>query len=104
MIIQKGSHPPKMTVEFGPPPADPTALLARQERSRRNSQWLQAHWADLLSLAMGKHVAVAGEEAFIADSAEEAWAMARRAHPEDDSATIHYVNPHRGPKIYAHRG
>jgi hypothetical protein len=103
MIILQGSRLLKMTVEFGPPPADPTALLAREERSRRNSQWLQAHWADLLAQAAGKHVAVAGEEAFIADTPQEAWAMAKRAHPEDDSATIQYVDPHRGAKIYANR-
>ena len=32
----------------------------------------------------GKFVAVAGQQAFIADTPEEAWAMAREAHPEDD--------------------
>jgi hypothetical protein len=104
MIIQIGPRLPELTVEFGPPPADPTPFIAREERSRRNSQWLQAHWGDLLPQALGKHLAVAGEEAFIADTPQEAWAMAKRAHPEDDSATIQYVNPHRGPKIYAHRG
>ena len=104
MIIQTGPRLLKLTVEFGPPPADPAPILARMERARRNSQWLQAHWAELLPRAMGKHLAVAGEEAFIADTPEEAWAMAKQAHPEDDTTTIQYVNPHRGPKIYAHRG
>ncbi len=104
MIIVQGAQSFKMTVEFGSPPDDPAPLIAREERSRRNSQWLQAHWADRLPQALGKHLAVAGEEAFIADTPEEAWAMARRAHPEDDSATIQYVNPHLGPKIYAYRG
>jgi hypothetical protein len=104
MIIQRGSGWSKLTVTFEPPPADPSKILARMERSRRNSQWLQAHWADLLPKAEGKHLVVAGEEAFIADSPEEAWAMAKRAHPEDDSATIQYVSPDRGAKIYANRG
>jgi hypothetical protein len=104
MIIQRGSFPSKLTVEFGPPPADPAPILARMERSRRNSQWLQAHWSDLLPQAIGKYVAVAGQEAFIADSPEEAWAWAAQAHPEDDAASVRYVNPHKGPKIYANRG
>jgi hypothetical protein len=39
-----------------------------------------------LPRALGKHLAVAGAEAFIADTPQEAWAMARR------------------PKIYANRG
>src|SRR5437763_453499 len=75
MIIQQGSsRPPALTVELGSPPADPAKALARMERARRNDQWIQAHWADFLPRALGKFVAVAGEEAFIADSAEEAWA------------------------------
>ncbi len=104
MIRQIGPRLPQLTVEFGQPPDDPTAFLAREERSRRNRQWLQAHWAEVLPQALGKHLVVAEEEAFIADTPEEAWAMAKRAHPEDDSATIQYVNPFRGAKIYACRG
>jgi hypothetical protein len=104
MIIQRGSVPSQLTVEFGPPPADARAVLARMEQAQRNSQWLQAHWADLLPQAAGKYVAVAGEEAFIADQPEQAWAWARQAHPEDDAAMVEYLNSQQGPKIYAHRG
>jgi hypothetical protein len=104
MIIQQGSMAPGLAVEFGPPPVDTAEALTRMERARRNSQWLQAHWADLLPRAAGKFVAVAGEEAFVADSPEEAWAWAGRTHPEDDTATVQYVNPQPGPRIYAHRG
>jgi hypothetical protein len=104
MIIQRGSFPSNLTVEFVPPPADPAPIIARMERSRRNSQWLQAHWSDLLPQAIGKYVAVAGQEAFIADSPEEAWAWAKRIHPEDDGALVEQVNPPCGAKIYANRG
>jgi hypothetical protein len=106
MIIQRGPRVPKLTVEFGPVPTDAEAarVVARRERSRRNSEWFQAHRSELLPLATGKHLAVAGEEAFIADSPEEAWAWADRTHPEDDTATVQYVSPERGPKIYAYRG
>jgi hypothetical protein len=45
---------------------------AQLERFKRNSDWLQSHWADLLPQARGKHLAVAGQEAFIADTPEEA--------------------------------
>jgi hypothetical protein len=47
---------------------------AQDERHRRNSAWLQAHWADLLPQARGKFVAVAAQEAFIAETPEAAWA------------------------------
>ena len=76
---------------------------AHAERVRRNSDWLQAHWADVLPQARGKFLAVAGQEAFIADTPEEAWSVAEAAHPEDDGVLVQYVRPERGPRIYAHR-
>lgn len=48
-------------------------------------------------------MAVAGQEAFIADTHEEAWAKARAAHPDDDGAISQYVRFARGPRIYANR-
>jgi hypothetical protein len=77
---------------------------AQLERFKRNSDWLQSHWADLLPQARGKHLAVAGQEAFIADTPEEAWALARAAHPEDDGVLSQYVFPNTWPRIYADRG
>jgi hypothetical protein len=76
---------------------------AQYERAERNSDWLQAHWADLLPQARGKHLVVAGEEAFIADTPEQAWAMAGAAHPEDNGALGRYVFPNTWPRIYANR-
>jgi hypothetical protein len=77
---------------------------AQHERARRNGQWLQAHWPDVLPQARGNFLAVAGQEAFIASTPEEAWALANAAHPEDDGAFVEYVRPERGPRIYAHHG
>jgi hypothetical protein len=73
------------------------------ERAKRNSDWLQQHWGDLLPGALGKFVAVAGQEAFIADTGEQAWAWATRVLPEDNGALVQYVRPTRGPRIYANR-
>ena len=84
-------------------PVEVARCKAQDERGRRNSDWLQAHWPDLLPQARGKFVAVAGQEAFIADTHEEAWARARKAHPEDDGALSQYVFPGKGPRIYACR-
>jgi hypothetical protein len=97
---------PELTVTFGNSPtgAEAELIRARQERSRRNSQWLQTHWDQLLPRAFSKFVAVAGAEAFIADTPQQAWAWAQEKHPEDDTATVQYVDPRRGPKIYANRG
>lgn len=74
------------------------------ERAKRNSDWLQAHWPDLLPQARGRFLAVAGQEAFIADTPEEALELAEAAHPEDTGVIFQYVIPTPGPRIYAYRG
>jgi hypothetical protein len=74
---------------------------AQHEQARRNSEWLQAHWRDLLPQALGKFLAVAGQEAFLADTSEQAWQLAQAAHPDDRGILVQHVRPERGPRIYA---
>jgi hypothetical protein len=85
-------------------PGEISRARAQIERTRLNRRWLSEHWPELLPAARGKFIAVAGQEAFIADTAEEAWALAMAAHPEDDGAIDQYVRPERGPRIYAIQG
>ena len=85
-------------------PAEVARCRAQHERSRRNSVWLASHWEELLPQAIGRFVAVAGEEAFLANTPEQAWAWAARVHPEDDGAFVQYVREQRGPRIYANCG
>jgi hypothetical protein len=94
---------PKLVLEEVNDPAEVARCRAQDERARRNSDWLQAHWSDLLPQARGKFVAVAGEEAFIADTPEEGWRWAATAHPEDNGGFVHYVPTGEGPRIYANR-
>lgn len=76
---------------------------ARDKQARQNSAWLQAHWSDLLPEARGKFLVVAGQEAFVAETMEEAWASATAAHPNEEGALGQYVRPEQGPRIYANR-
>lgn len=92
---------PRFVIEEVNDPVEVARFRAQAERARRNSDWLQAHWPELLPRARGKFLAVAGQEAFIADSLDEAWDLAMAAHPEDDGAHLQYVRPERGPRIYA---
>ena len=73
------------------------------ERHRRNSDWLQAHWTGILPQARGQVVAVAGQEAFIAQTPAEAWAWVDDTHPEDTGAIVRYVRASVGPRLYAYR-
>lgn len=91
----------KFTIEEVDDPIEIARSRAHHERAQRNSDWLQAHWSELLPQAYDRFLAVAGQEAFIADTHEEAWARAKAAHPEDDGAISQYVRPPGGPRIYA---
>jgi hypothetical protein len=95
---------PHFVIEEVTDPSRIARAQARRERARRNSDWLQAHWPEIAPLARGRFLAVAGQEAFIADTPDEAWEMAMAAHPNDDVAQLQYVRPERGPRIYANRG
>jgi hypothetical protein len=94
---------PPFTVEEISDPEEIRRFQAHAQQARLNSDWLQAHWADVLPQARGRFLAVAGQQAFIADNSEEARAMAARAHPDDDAVLVQYVRPALGPRIYAHR-
>jgi hypothetical protein len=97
-------HQPKFVIEEVNDPDEIARFRAQDERARRNETWLQSHWPELLPRVRGRFIAVAGQEAFIADSEEEAWAKAIAAHPEDDGVIAQYVRSERGPRLYAHQG
>lgn len=74
------------------------------EQAKKNGDWLQTHWSELLPHARGKFVAVAGQEAFIGETMEEAWNAARRAHPNDPGALLQHVRSERGVRVHAFQG
>jgi hypothetical protein len=76
---------------------------AQRERFDRNAAWLQAHAHEIYSRYRGKCVCIAGEEPFVADSPEEALAVAKAAHPEDDGSFVQYIPRQRFARIYANR-
>ena len=75
---------------------------AQRERFDRNSSWLQAHAAEVCRRYRGKCVCVTGEELFVADTPEQALALATVAHPEDDGSFLRYIPREKIDRIYAH--
>jgi len=85
---------------------DPEELAkARAQRQRfdHNSAWLQAHVTEVYACYRGKCVVIAGEELFVADTPEDAWALAAAAHPEDDGSFIRYIPREKVARIYANQ-
>ena len=93
-----------LIVEEVTDPEHAAGVRLQDERHRRNTDWLQAHWSDVLPHARGKFLAVAEQEAFIADTPEEAWAWIEKAHPEDNGAIVRYVRQAKGPRMYVGQG
>ena len=85
---------------------DPEEIARRCETRlafRANSNWLHSHWDMVLPQAIGKYVAVAGQEAFISDTWQEAERMALAAHPGEKGIYVRFVNPNKGMRFYGHR-
>ena len=83
---------------------DPVELArarAQRERFDRNSAWFQAHAVEIYTRYRGKCVCVAGEALFVANTPEEAIALAKAAHPEDDGSFIRYIPRDKVAHIYA---
>jgi len=74
---------------------------AQRERFDRNAAWLQAHIVEVYSHHRGKCICVAGEELFVADSAQEAIALATAAHPDDTGWFTRYIPRQKAARIYA---
>ncbi|MBY0527370.1 MAG: hypothetical protein K2R98_28500 [Gemmataceae bacterium] len=96
-------EPPKYVIEEVNDPEYVARFKASMAQFKANLDWLQAHWGDLLPQARGKYVAVAGREAFIADTAKEAYDWADTAHPYDEGAWVTHVRRTPGYNAYANR-
>jgi hypothetical protein len=94
---------PQVTVSEVTDPQRIARHRKQDERHARNLQWLEGHWGDLRH-SRGRYVAVADQQAFVADTAEVAWEWARSQHPDDDGAVVMFVPRQKGWRIYAHRG
>src|SRR5438093_6959739 len=83
---------------------DPVELQqaqAQDERFERNWAWFEAHAAEIYNAHRGKCICVAGAELFVADTPEEALAMAIAAHPNDDGRFTRLIPQENIARIYA---
>lgn len=84
-------------------PVEIAQLQAQDARLKSNMDWLQAHWSDLMPAARGRFIAVAGQEAHIAETAAEAIQQAKAAHPDDNGIFVQFIRRELGPRIYGNR-
>jgi hypothetical protein len=94
--------PSPIVMEEVTDPEELAKARAQRERFDRNSAWLQAHIVEIYARYRGKCICIAGEELFVADTPEEALALATAAHPEDDGRFLRYIPREKLDRIYAH--
>jgi hypothetical protein len=108
MIRRLGPAGPErpLTMEIGEvtDPAELARARARREQFDRNMAWFEAHAVEIGEKHRGKHICIAGQELFVADTVQEALALAKAAHPEDEAPFFKYIYREKGIRIYAHRG
>lgn len=98
----QNANSPLIMYEGGLGPAELAAFRAQGQRIRRNAEWLQAHTATVYDATAGKYICIAGCQLFVADTAQEARALALTAHPDDDGYLLQYITKEKGPRLYGH--
>lgn len=96
------SDHPALILEEVTDPSTIAQAQAQGERSTRNITWLQAHATEIYPRYRGKHLCIAGETLFVADTPEEAWGLATAAYPEDDGRFLYYIPREALARIYAY--
>ncbi|MBI2808428.1 MAG: hypothetical protein HYX68_25865 [Planctomycetes bacterium] len=91
---------PKITITEETDPVENAKSRERFAKFDRNYAWLEAHAAEVFS-HRGKHICIAGQELFVADTVEEALTWAKSVHPEDDGRLIRYIPKTKTARIYA---
>lgn len=74
---------------------------SQRESFDLNVAWLQRHVSEVYSQHRSKCICVAGEELFVAETAKEAIALARAAHPEDEGWFTRYIPKEKVARVYA---
>jgi hypothetical protein len=92
---------PAFQIEEVVDPAEIASAQRRREQFDRNSQWLQANIAEVYRKHRGKHICIAGQEVFSADSAQEAIAQATKTHPDDLGWFARYIPLEKLARVYA---
>ena len=74
-------------------PVELNKAWAQDERFERNWAWFEAHAAEIYAAHRGKCICIAGAELFVADTPEEAPAVAIAAQPDDNGRFTRLI-PH----------
>jgi hypothetical protein len=84
-------------------PAELARAREQDERFERNWAWFGSHAEEIYAAHRGKCICVSGQELFVADTPEQALALARAAHPEDNGRFTRCIPKEKVARIYANQ-
>jgi hypothetical protein len=93
---------PNVTITEVTDPEEIAKARVQCEKFERNLAWLAEHATEVYS-HRGKVICIAGQELFVADTAEEVLALAKAAHPEDEGRFTRIIPKKKVPRIYGNR-
>jgi hypothetical protein len=91
---------PPIIMEEVTDPVELEKARRQDERFERNWAWFEAHAAEIYAAHRGKCICIAGEELFVADTPEEALAMAIAAYPDDNGRFTRLIPREKMARIY----
>ncbi len=101
--MSRAKEIPKVVMEVVTDPVELEKARAQDERFERNWAWFNAHADEIYRTHRGKILCVAGQELFVGDTPEEALALAKAAHPEDNGRFTRIIPREKMEHIYAYR-
>lgn len=99
-MIRTAANDNRLMIDVESDPDVCAEIAARFERRQQNERWLVEHAAVAYS-HRGKYICIAGQQFFVADTAEQAIRAAESAHPYDDGRFTLYIPIDKAPRIYA---
>jgi len=92
---------PAVEMELVTDPRQLAQAWEQDEQFARNLAWLRCHASEVYSQHRGKCTCISSEQLFVADSAREAVALAKAAHPQDQGRFVRYIPRENVPRIDA---
>lgn len=83
-------------------PIEMAKAKTQDERFDRNWAWFEANAAEIYPKYRGKCLCIAGQQLFVADTVEDAVALAKATHPDDNGFFTRYIPKEKAYRIYAH--
>jgi hypothetical protein len=89
--VISGRPAPPVTIEVVTDPEEVAKARRQHEQFNRNARWLQEHAHEVYAQNRGRYFCIAGQELFVADTAEAAITAARAKHPDDQGYFFRYI-------------